>query len=108
MIVHATQDPRFIEQVMEILHIMQKEQPDKFSGIRFKIEPRVEREKSKMQHFGSYEGPDNLTYQLLNNNLHTWNANPHAFWDNPTNPFWGISPTGELVAFYLNAKSGDC
>lgn len=93
---------------MEILHTMQREQPNMFSGARFKIEPKAERAQEKIQCFRSFIGPDELTRELLETNLHDWDANPRAFWRNPEAPFWGTSPTGELVAFYLNARSGDC
>ena len=82
---------------METLHKMQKEQPEKFLTERFK----------GLQHYGSYEGPDDLTRQLLDTHVPVWADDPHAFWKNPMDPFWGTSATGELVAFYMNARSGD-
>ena len=92
---------------MEILHKMQKEQPEKFLAVRFKIGTKVEREQWATQNFGSYKGPDDLTCRLLDTNAHIWASDPQAFWKNPTNPFWGTSATGELFAVYMNARSGD-
>jgi hypothetical protein len=92
---------------METLHKMQKEQPEKFLTVRFKIGTKVEREQWGLQHYGSYEGPDDLTRQLLDTHVPVWADDPHAFWKNPMDPFWGTSATGELVAFYMNARSGD-
>jgi hypothetical protein len=83
---------------METLHTMQKEQPEKFLAVRFKI----------IQNYGSYEGPDPLTRQLLETHLQNWANDPESFWKYPMEPFWGTSATGELVAFYMNARSGDC
>jgi hypothetical protein len=93
---------------METLHTMQKEQPEKFLAVRFKINTKVEREQWEIQNYGSYEGPDPLTRQLLETHLQNWANDPESFWKYPMEPFWGTSATGELVAFYMNARSGDC
>lgn len=92
-ITHSLQGPHFVAQVMEILHTMQREQPNMFSGARFKVEPKAERAQEKIQCFRSFIGPDELTRELLETDLHDWDADPHAFWRNPRAPLWGTSPT---------------
>lgn len=92
---------------MEVLHEMQGEQPGIFSNLRFKIGKRGGQEQSRIKHFGSYEGPDAMTHQLLHMNAHQWTTNPSAFWHSPAHPFQGSSAAGELIALYMNAKGDD-
>ncbi|KAM0720781.1 hypothetical protein Q7P37_003066 [Cladosporium fusiforme] len=96
-----------LAEVMEVLHDMQREQPEFFSTLSFKVGRRGDQEQSRIKHFGSYEGLDAMTRQCLLMNAHHWINDPSTFWYSPAHPFHGSSATGELIALYMNAKSDD-
>ena len=92
---------------MEVLHEMQFTQPELFSTLRFRIGIRGEQDQLRIRNFGLYEGPDIMTRQILFAKTQHWTIDPYAFWSNPTYSARGTSSTGELIALYINAKSGD-
>jgi hypothetical protein len=101
------QDLCVVEEVMEVLHEMQFTQPELFSTLRFRIGIRGEQDQLRIRNFGLYEGPDIMTRQILFAKTQHWTIDPYAFWSNPTHSARGTSSTGELIALYINAKSGD-
>jgi hypothetical protein len=92
---------------MQILHDMQREQPELFAESRFKIGIKGEQERSRLKYFGSYAGPDADTLRTLEANCQTWAADPLSFWKVSKHPALSTSTPGELVAIYINAKSDD-
>jgi hypothetical protein len=92
---------------MQILHDMQREQPELFAESRFKIGIKGEQERSRLKYFGSYAGPDSDTLRTLEANCQTWAADPLSFWKVSKHPALSTSTPGELVAIYINAKSDD-
>lgn len=92
---------------METLHDMQREQPELFADSKFRIGVKGEQERSRLKYFGSYTGPDPETLRTLEVNCQAWFADPRSFWENPKHLAIGTSTPGELVAFYINAKSDD-
>lgn len=92
---------------MKTLHNMQRDQPELFADLRFKIGIKGDRERSRLKHFGSYAGPDPETLRTLELNYQTWATEPLSFWTIPHRPALGSSTPGELVATFINAQSDD-
>lgn len=92
---------------METLNDMQGEAPELFAESRFKITVRGSQDRSRLQHFGSYEGTDPETLYTLALNCQTWAERPLSFWEVPRHAASSTSAPGEMVAIYLNAKSDD-
>ncbi len=76
--------------------------------VKYKVMEKGQNERARFAKLLSYQGPDEVTIQLLHSQKLAWLQNPASFWirSNPHSTT-GMKQQAQIVSIYLEAESVD-